>query len=69
MIDAASTDNSFAEFLRPVAAGVPPALISAGAFADMEAIVRFLPETLANNTFGFECRMGEELPRADFSVR
>jgi len=68
MIDAASTDNSFAEFLRPVAAGVPPALISPAAFADMEAIVRFLPETLANNTFGFECRMGEELPRADFSV-
>ena len=62
MIDAASTDNSFAEFLGPVAAGVPPALISPAAFADMEAIVRFLPETLANNTFGFDRRMPYATP-------
>ena len=27
-----------------------------------------LPATLAYNTFGFECRLGEENPRADFLV-
>jgi hypothetical protein len=31
-------------------------------------VARVLPETLAYNTFGFECRLGEENPRADFLV-
>jgi hypothetical protein len=60
--------GSFEEYLPPVAAGVSPYLISPSAFSDMSSVARVLPSTLAYNTFGFECRLGEELPRADFLV-
>ena len=60
--------GSFEEYLRPVAAGVSPGLISPSAFSDISSVARVLPSTLAYNTFGFECRLGEELPRADFLV-
>jgi len=59
---------SFEEYLPPVAAGVSPDLISPSAFSDMSSVARELPSTLAYNTFGFESRLGEELPRADFLV-
>ena len=60
--------DSFEEYLRPVAAGVSPALISPSAFSDISSVASVLPATLAYNTFGFECRLGEENPRADFLV-
>jgi hypothetical protein len=63
-----SKSSSFEEYLRPVAASVPPALISPSAFSDIDSVARVLPATLAYNTFGFECRLGEKAPRADFLV-
>ena len=60
--------GSFEEYLRPIAASVSPALISPAAFSDIGSVVRLLPTTLAYNTFGFECRLGEQSPRADFLV-
>ena len=60
--------DSFEGYLGPVAAGIAPELISPSAFADIRSVARVLPDTLAYNTFGFECRLGEELPRADFLV-
>jgi len=63
-----SRGGSFEEYVGPVAAGVSPRLISPSAFSAINAVARVLPSTLAYNTFGFECRLGEELPRADFLV-
>ena len=63
-----SKTNSFEEYLRPVAASVPPKLISPSAFRDIASVARVLPATLAYNMFGFECRLAEMAPRADFSV-
>jgi hypothetical protein len=60
--------GSFEEHLPPVAAGVSPGLISPSAFYDVGPVARVLPATLAYNMFGFECRLGEENPRADFLV-
>jgi hypothetical protein len=66
--DRVSEVGSFEEYVRPIAAGVSPRLISPSAFSDISSVSRVLPTTLAYNTFGFECRLGEELPRADFLV-
>jgi hypothetical protein len=63
-----SKTTSFEEYLRPVAASVPPQLISPSAFCDIDCVARVLPATLAYNMFGFECRLAEMAPRADFSV-
>ena len=60
--------SSFEEYLRPITAYVPPALISPSAFSDINSVASVLPATLAHNTFFFECRLGERAPRADFSV-
>ena len=49
-------------------ANVPPELISPSSFSDIRSAARVLPAALAYNTFGFECRLGEESPRADFLV-
>ena len=61
-------DGSFEEYVRPIAVGVSPILISPSAFSAIDSVARVLPSTLAYNTFGFECRLGEALPRADFLV-
>ena len=63
-----SETGSFEEYLAPIAAGVSPALISPAAFSDIGSVARMLPTTLAYNTFGFECRLGEQSPRSDFLV-
>ena len=63
-----SKTDSFEEYLRPVAASVPPKLISPSAFRDIASVARVLPATLAYNMFIFECRLAEMAPRADFSV-
>lgn len=60
--------GDFRAFLAPVAAGVPPDLISAPALEDIYAVASLIPKPLAYNTFGFECRLGETTPRADFLV-
>src|SRR5919107_2106952 len=60
--------SSFEEYLRPITAYVPPALISPSAFSDIYSVANVLPATLAHNTFFFECRLGERAPRADFCV-
>jgi hypothetical protein len=51
--------GSFEEYLRPITAYVPPALISPSAFSDINSVARVLPATLAHNMFFFECRLGE----------
>jgi hypothetical protein len=58
--------SSLEEYLRPVAASVPPELISPSAFSDINSVARVLPATLAYNPFIFECHLGEMAPRADF---
>ena len=63
-----SKTSSFEEYLRPVAASVPPELISPSAFSDIDRVARVLPATLAYNTLDFECRLAEKAPQADFSV-
>jgi hypothetical protein len=60
--------GTFDDYLGPVAASVPPTLISAPSFSGISSVARVLPAILAHNTFGFECRLGEEDPRADFLV-
>jgi hypothetical protein len=61
-------EGLFEEYLGPVAAVVSPRLISPSAFSAIDSVAGVLPSTLAYNTFGFECRLGEDLPRADFLV-
>jgi hypothetical protein len=68
MVSMVSKTTSFEEYLRPVAASVPPVLISPSVFSDINSVARVLPATLAYNTFGFECRLAEMAPRADFVV-
>jgi len=58
--------DSFAAYLRPLAPYLDAALISPEALADIAAVAGVLPERLALFTFGFECRLGEAAPRADF---
>jgi hypothetical protein len=58
--------DSFAAYLRPLAPYLDAALISPEALADIADIARVLPERLALFTFGFECRLGEPAPQADF---
>jgi hypothetical protein len=60
--------GSFEEYLRPISAHVPPALISLSAFSNINSVASVLPATLAHNMFFFECRLGERAPRADFLV-
>jgi hypothetical protein len=60
--------GSFEEYLRPIMAYVPPALISPSAFSDINSVASVLPATLAHNMFFFECRLAERAPRADFCV-
>ncbi|MGF1471328.1 MAG: hypothetical protein ACFB50_06230 [Rubrobacteraceae bacterium] len=60
--------SRFGEYLAPIASGISPALISAPALSHIESVARWIPEPLATNTFGFECRLGEDLPHADFLV-
>ena len=62
MIEGVSKTNSFEAYLQPVVASVSPALISPSAFSDINSVARVLPVTLAYDTFGFECRLGEEPP-------
>lgn len=60
---------SFAQYLVPAAASAPAALISAAAFREIESIVAPLPSSFAQNTFGFEVRLGEDAPLADVLVQ
>ncbi len=64
-----SRSSSLEEHLEVVAATVPEALVSPAAAAAMAAVARVLPAALAQNTFGFECRLGEQLARADLLVQ
>jgi hypothetical protein len=58
--------DSVAAYLRPLAPYLDAALISPEALADIADVARVLPERLALFTFGFECRLGEPAPQADF---
>ena len=46
---------------------MPQALISAESLERIAAVARFFPNELSA-FFGFECRLGEKHPRADFSI-
>jgi hypothetical protein len=54
------------DYLRVAEPHLPPALISAEAFADIAAIAGSLPPCSGS---GFECRLGEASAQADFLVR
>ena len=68
VIDTGSSSDEFAQCVATIAQGVPPTLISPSAFATMGALARTLPATLSRSTVGFECRLADELPAADFMV-
>lgn len=59
---------TFAEYLRPLAVGLPPELVSPRTFAVIHSIASILPGALAYGPMWLECRLGEDAPRADFSV-
>lgn len=60
--------GSFAEYLRPLTPYLSSQLVSAQAQSEISFIASRLPETLAYSPFWFECRLGEETAKADFSV-
>ncbi|HYO48415.1 MAG TPA: hypothetical protein VEW94_01080 [Chloroflexia bacterium] len=68
MITQAHADT-FAEYLRPLIPNLPPALISPEAFARITETAGALPGSLAVSVFGFECKLGEEAPLADFQLQ
>jgi hypothetical protein len=57
---------SLAEYLQPLTPYLPAELISPAAFSQIQSIARTLPGTLAYSLLGFECRLGEDAPVADF---
>jgi len=60
-------DGSLEETLRPVAPYVPDTLISRACLAEIGAVARDLPGAVSS-FFGFECRLGDPQPSADFLV-
>jgi hypothetical protein len=58
--------TSLSDYLRLAGPHVPPALVSAGALADLGRIAGLLPAVSAS---GFECRLGVPEARADLGVR
>lgn len=56
---------SLEQTLRPLGPSMPAELISAENLAEVGGIARVLPNTVTS-FFGFECRLGETTPRADF---
>jgi Rps23 Pro-64 3,4-dihydroxylase Tpa1-like proline 4-hydroxylase len=58
-------ENSLTEYLALVKPHVPEPLIDADHWADIEAIARWIPSPITN-FFGFECRLGDPTPQADF---
>jgi len=61
----ASGAPTIADHLRAVAPHIPPALIARDCLDDMADIAELLPAALTTH-FGFECRLGEAAPAADF---
>jgi hypothetical protein len=57
--------SSLEETLRPLAPSMPAELISPASLAQIGAIARVLPNALTS-FFGFECRLGDPVARADF---
>lgn len=57
--------SSLEQTLRPLAPSMPAELVSSESLAEIGAIARMLPNTVTS-FFGFECRLGELAPRADF---
>ncbi|MGA7731965.1 MAG: hypothetical protein WCD37_11935 [Chloroflexia bacterium] len=60
--------GTFAEYLRPIGPHMPPQLISPSSFANISRTAHVLPGALAMGLFGFECRLAEEAPVADFQL-
>ncbi|MDB9524586.1 hypothetical protein PN498_01180 [Oscillatoria sp. CS-180] len=58
-------ENSLVQYLDLVKPGVSEQLIDAAHWADIEAIAQWLPGPITN-FFGFECRLGDPIPQADF---
>lgn len=59
---------TLAASLETLAPHVPPSLISGRRMADIRGVGRVLPIGISS-LFGFECRLGETEPRADFLLR
>jgi hypothetical protein len=60
--------GTFAEYLRPIGPHMPPQLISPSSFAHISRTAHVIPGALAMSLFGFECRLAEEEPVADFQL-
>ena len=58
-------ENSLVQYLDLVKPYVSDQLIDAAHWADIEAIAQWLPGPITN-FFGFECRLGDPTPQADF---
>ena len=59
------TENSLAQYLDLIKPDVSEQLIDAAHWADIAAIAQWLPGPITN-FFGFECRLGDPTPQADF---
>lgn len=60
--------GTFAEYLRPFGPQMPPQLISPSSFESMLRTAQIIPGALAMSLFGFECRLDDEEPVADFQL-
>ena len=58
-------ENSLIQYLDLIKPQVSEQLIDAAHWADIEAIAQWLPSPITN-FFGFECRLGDPTPKADF---
>ncbi|MBN1219837.1 MAG: hypothetical protein JXM69_12990 [Anaerolineae bacterium] len=60
--------NSLADTLTVLGPDLPPALISPENLVNIAAVAQYLPGAITT-FFGFECALGDEMPRADFLTR
>lgn len=58
-------ENLLTQYLELIKPCVSDQLIDASHWADIEAIAQWLPSPITN-FFGFECRLGDPTPQADF---
>ncbi len=60
-------NQSFDSFITAIEPHIPGTLISPDNLSEIKDIARIFPAKLSS-LFGFECRLGEESPRADFAL-
>jgi hypothetical protein len=63
-----TSTGTFAEYLRPLGPQLPAQLISPPTFESISRTAQVIPGALAMSLFGFECRLADEEPVADFQL-